>query len=167
MLVMRHARSPRETPTKAQAQPDNVNLERQLDAEGQAGATELGNALRALKVPVGTVLTSPTYRAIETVRLARLQPFATAAELGDGGQSMQPVTPAQGDWLKARAAQAPSSGNTLIVTHQQNLAAAFPEVGASVAEGEIVVMKPDGRGGSAIVARVLIDAWPRLLGAAR
>src|SRR5262245_46057389 len=72
VLVMRHARSPREAPTKDTANADNTRLERQLDEEGRRGAEELGNALRALRIPIGSVLTSPTYRAMETVKLARL-----------------------------------------------------------------------------------------------
>ena len=162
VLVMRHAQSPRETPTRDRAQPDNVNLERQLDEQGRNGATAFGNALRGLNVPVGGVLTSPAYRAVETVRFARLLPFRIAAELGDNGQSMQPVTPAQIEWLRARVAERPESGNTVIVTHQPNLAAAFPDWGSSMAEGEIAVMKPDGRGGSTLVRRLRIEEWTRL-----
>lgn len=162
VLVMRHARSPRETPARAQAQPDNGNLERQLDEEGRAGATAMGNALRRLEVPIGDVLTSPAYRAVETVRLAGLLPFTIVPELGDGGQSMTPVTAGQADWLRARSARPPGSRNTLIVTHQPNLAAAFPEWGAGVGDGEVVILRPDGRGGSVTIARVPIDQWPRL-----
>jgi phosphohistidine phosphatase SixA len=162
VLVMRHAKSPRETPTRDRAQPDNANLERQLDEEGRNGATAFGNALRALNVPVGTVLTSPAYRAVETVRFARLLPFRIVAELGDNGQSMQPITPAQIEWLRARVAERPESGNAVIVTHQPNLAAAFPDWGPSLAEGEIAIMKPDGRGGSTLVRRLRIEEWTRL-----
>jgi len=35
VIVMRHTSSPRETPSKQAANPDNVNLERQLDKAGQ------------------------------------------------------------------------------------------------------------------------------------
>jgi Histidine phosphatase superfamily (branch 1) len=69
VLVMRHASSPRQVPTKDTANPDNTKLERQLDEAGRRGATAMGDALRGLRIPIGTVLTSPTYRAIETVKL--------------------------------------------------------------------------------------------------
>ncbi len=60
-----------------------------MDESGRAGATSMGTALRRLKIPIGAVLTSPTYRALETVRLARLENPKTYNELGDGGgQSM-------------------------------------------------------------------------------
>jgi hypothetical protein len=51
---------------------------------------------------------------------------------------------------------------TIIVTHQPNLSRAFPDWGSHVADGEIVVLRPDGRGGVTILGRVPIDEWPRL-----
>src|SRR5688500_12423957 len=89
VIVMRHASAPREAPAKDAANRDNVTLERQLDAAGRAGATAMGEAIRRLKIPIGDVLTSPTYRARETVRYATLPAAKAFEELGDGGQSMQ------------------------------------------------------------------------------
>src|SRR5262245_8934084 len=66
VLVMRHGSSPGTLPTKEQAHPGNTTLERQLDEAGLRDAAALGNALRALKVPIGSVLTSPAFRARET-----------------------------------------------------------------------------------------------------
>ena len=162
VLLVRHASAPRETPTKEAANPDNPTLERQLDEKGRRGATALGEAIRALKIPIGEVLTSPAYRAGETVRFAQLPNPTALVELGDGGQSMQSATDAQGAWLKARVGQAPRSGNTVLVTHNPNLTKAFPDWGASVAEGETVVLRPDGKGGAAVIGRITIDAWPQL-----
>src|SRR4026209_1334991 len=83
VIVMRHASSPRETPNP---NADNVNKERQLDAAGRASATAMGKALRDLKIPIGDVLTRPTYRALETTRFAQWTSAKSAAELGDNGQ---------------------------------------------------------------------------------
>src|SRR5687767_4087700 len=63
VIVMRHASSPRTLPAAAQANADNKQLERQLDEAGRASARDMGEALRRLKIPVGEVLSSPTYRA--------------------------------------------------------------------------------------------------------
>jgi phosphohistidine phosphatase SixA len=87
VIVMRHASSPREVPNRQTANPDNVTLERQLDEAGRAASVAMGRALRDLKIPVGEVLTSPTYRALETVRLAQLADPRTQTELGDGGRA--------------------------------------------------------------------------------
>ena len=53
---------------KGVANGDNAKLERQLDETGRTGATAMGETIRALRIPIGVVLTSPTYRAMETVR---------------------------------------------------------------------------------------------------
>ena len=47
-----------------------------------------------LRIPIGDVLSSPTYRALETVRLGQFTTPQISAELGDNGQSMQGGTPA-------------------------------------------------------------------------
>ena len=158
VLVMRHASSPREVPTAATANADNPKLERQLDQLGRTGATDMGRALRALKIPIGEVFSSPTYRALETAKFAQLGNATPVNELGDRGRSMQGVGEADAAWLRARAAQTPSRGNTVIVTHMPNLTAAFPAWGA-VADGETVVVRPDGKGGVAVTGRIRIDEW--------
>lgn len=162
VIVMRHASSPGTPPTSETARPGNTGLERQLDAAGEAGSTAMGDALRALKIPIGEVLSSPTFRARETVRAARLPNVEIIDALGDNGQSMQGVTEAQAAWLRARVTQPPRAGNTLIVTHQPNLARAFPAWGGTVADGESVVLKPNGRDGVEVVGRIAIEDWPRL-----
>ncbi len=162
VLVMRHASSPREAPTREAANIDNPGGERQLDQAGRSGAIAMGDALRALKIPIGTVLTSPTYRTLETVKLARLDSPTSVAELGDGGQSMQGISETQAEWLRKQVTQAPRGGNTILVTHQPNLSRAFPEWGSTVAEGETVIVQPDGRGGITLIGRIPIEAWPRL-----
>lgn len=162
VLVMRHASSPRERPDEAAADAENPGLERQLDQAGRAGSAAMGQALRALKIPIGGVLTSPAYRARQTVMHARLANPTLVEELGDGGQSMQGVTERQTAWLLERVRDVPLAGNVLLVTHMPNLERAFPEWGSTVAEGEVVVLRPDGQGGAAVAARITINEWTQL-----
>jgi phosphohistidine phosphatase SixA len=162
VLLMRHASSPREAPSKEIANPDNANLERQLDEAGRQGATAMGEAIRVLRIPIGIVLTSPTYRAMETVRLARFESPIVATELGDGGQSMQGITDAQASWLRTKVTEVPRSGNILLVTHQPNLSRAFPDWGSGVEDGETVVIRPDGKGGISVVGRIRIADWSQM-----
>jgi phosphohistidine phosphatase SixA len=162
VIVMRHASSPREAPDAKTANADNVNRERQLDEQGRATSVAMGTAIRELKIPIGDVLSSPTYRALETVRLARLGTPAAIPELGDGGRGMQVSTKAQAAWLRNRVAQFPARGNTFIVTHFPNMTGAFPEFANDLMDGEALIFGPDGKGGAALVARVRIDEWPRL-----
>jgi phosphohistidine phosphatase SixA len=158
VLVMRHASSPRETPDKQTANADNVRLERQLDAAGRAGAAAMGKALRDLTIPIGEVLSSPTYRALETVKLAQLPSPEVHAELGDGGQSMQGATDAQGAWLRERVMHVPKGTNTIIVTHMPNIGRAFPEWGA-VSDGEVVILGSGTAESPRPLGRIKIEEW--------
>ncbi len=161
VIVMRHTSSPRDVPDKNSANPDNTKPERQLDAEGRTTATTMGKALRDLKIPIGEVFTSPTYRAQETVKYAQLGAPRLTEELGDNGQSMQGGTEAQAAWLRKRVTQFPTGTNTILVTHLPNIRGAFPQL-TDVADGEALVYGSDGKGGATLVARIKIEEWPGL-----
>lgn len=91
----------------------------------------------------------------------RTPPTAETTQPDNPGLDMQGVTAAEAAWLRTKVAERPASGNTLIVTHQPNLTRAFPGWGGSVADGESVVLRPDGRGAFEVVDRIPIDGWAR------
>jgi len=168
VIVMRHASSPQAVPDKEHANPDNVKQERQLDAAGRDSATAMGQALRGLNIPIGAVLTSPTYRALETVKYAGLRNPQTVEQLGDGGQSMAAVADAAAAWLRDRANQRPAAGtNTVIITHLPNITRAFPDWQPQVADGESVILRPASGGRAQVVSRVRIEEWPEMRQRAR
>jgi phosphohistidine phosphatase SixA len=164
VLVMRHASSPSAPPAADAAARDNRNLERELDAQGRASARAMGEAFRRLGIPVGVVASSPTYRALQTVRFAGLRHARAVPELGDGGQGMQaPAEQSRAAWLRSQVAAAPGAGtNVLLVTHAPNIVGAFAERARDIGDGEIMVFRPDGRGSADLVARVPIGQWPAL-----
>jgi len=163
VLLMRHASSPNTTPNKASADSENPKLERQLDKQGRSTARAMGKAIKALHLPVREVWSSPTYRARETVRLAALGNPQTFTELGDGGQSMQALQASPTAWLRTKVADAPPAGSDrFIVTHAPNIIGALGQSVSDIADGETLVFHPDGKGGSALVARIKIGDWPRL-----
>jgi phosphohistidine phosphatase SixA len=163
IIVMRHASSPRAVPDETTANPDNVNRERQLDEAGRASAAAMGTALRELGIPIGAVLTSPTYRAVETVRLAQFGTPAEIPELGDRGRSMQSVTEEDGKWLRNRVDQQPRDTNWIFVTHLPNIRQAWPQLATDLADGDALIFGQDGmNGGSAFVTRIKIEEWPGL-----
>ena len=166
VIVMRHTSSPREIPSKAVANPDNVTPERQLDETGRTTARAMGVAVKALGIPLGDVLSSPTYRAREMLKIAGLTKYKTVPELDEPASGMSMAGPGSsksGAWLKAKAAEPPRAGtDTLIVSHVPNIVGAFtPEV-KSLADGEALVLRPDGKGAAAIVAHIKIEEWPQL-----
>lgn len=163
VLLMRHASSPTAPPDKAIADRENTTLERQLDENGRNTARAMGSAMKKLRLPIGEVFSSPTYRALETARMAGLPQPRTFAELGDGGQSMRPLQASPAAWLRNMVSQAPPAGtDRMIVTHAPNIIGAFGANVADVADGEILVFRPDGNGDALLAGRIRIQEWPAL-----
>jgi phosphohistidine phosphatase SixA len=164
VIVMRHPSSPQTPPDKAAADPGNTQLERQLDDAGRKSAREMGDALRSLHIPLGEVLSSPTFRAQEAVRLAGWSGAKTATELGEGAQGMMANADAERSaWLRKKVADVPRSGtNTILVTHTPNLMGAFGQTAAGIASGEALIFHPSGRTEPELVARIKIEEWPKL-----
>ena len=163
VLLMRHASSPPNPPDSAAAEPDNTRPERQLDDTGKTTARAMGEALRRLGVPIGRVLSSPTYRALQTARLEGLPAPETFPELGDGGQSMQAASGGQGAWLRGKVADPPRANtNTVIITHLPNIRAAYAADASAIGDGEALVLRPDGKGGAQLLGRIKIGEWPAL-----
>jgi len=163
-IAMRHTSSPASAPSRAEADPGNTGLERQLDAAGRRSAADLGAAWRALRIPIGEVWSSPTFRARETVRLAGLPEPRLARELGDGGRSMQAAGPEQSAWLKAKVAEpTPAGSNRLVVTHAPNLTAAFGAEAEGLKDGEAMIFRPTAGGQARMLGRIAIEEWPKLV----
>jgi phosphohistidine phosphatase SixA len=167
VILIRHASSPGMPPDPVQAAPENVQHERQLDEAGRASARAMGAAFRRLRIPIGEVLSSPTYRALETARLAQFPAPQTLDELGDAGNSMSSdLAGTRGAWLRSRVAQVPKPGtDTVIITHYPNIKEAFADDAKDLAEGEALIFRPDKHGAASLVARVKVEDWPRLVSA--
>ena len=160
VIVMRHASSPRQRPDASTADPDNVNRERQLDEKGRRQAQAMGEALHRLGIPVGKVLSSPAYRALETARQMGFSDIDIADELGN--QGMRVSRKAYVAWLRADVVKPPASGNRLLITHGPNVVGAFPGYAAGMQAGEALIFHPDGKGGTVMVSRIQITDWPSL-----
>lgn len=160
VIVMRHASSPRAKPDAASAAPGNVDLERQLDDNGRATAKAMGEAIRRLRIPVGEVLSSPTFRAMQTARLLNLAAPTAVPELGDGGQGMREDREGtRSAWLRTKAGEpVPAQTNRLLITHVPNLRGAFGQAADGMDDGESLIIKPDG-GRAVVIGRVKIEEW--------
>jgi phosphohistidine phosphatase SixA len=161
VFLMRPANSPETPPTAAQAELGNVSHERQLDEHGRAAARVMGEVLRHLRIPVGQVLSSTAYRALETARLAQFPDPHTYDDLAEAG-----IGPEQIGSLRAQVAVLPAAGtNTLIITHLRNISAAFPSDTKELAEGEALIYRSNGKGSATLAGRVRIEDWPKLVSA--
>ena|SRR5690554_3275035 len=160
VIVMRHASSPRQLPDAATANPDNVNRERQLDEAGREDSRAMGEAFRRLGIEITEVGSSPTYRAMETARLAGFSEIDPRTELGS--EDLRESADAFARWLQEKVESTPTEGNILLITHGPNMSGAFSEHSAGMGEGEALVFDPNGNGEAVMVARIRIDEWPDL-----
>lgn len=164
VLLMRHASSPTTLPDKQSADPGNTALERQLDDKGRNSAIAMGHAIKKLGIPLGTVLSSPTYRALETVRLTAFGPAKTYPQLGDGGHSMQASAVSnRADWLREKVSEHPAPrSNVIIITQMPNIVTSLDGMANDLTDGETLVLKPEGNGKFDLVGKIKIEDWPNL-----
>src|SRR5690606_33548767 len=122
-------------------------------------ARAMGEALRRLDIPVAEVLSSPTYRAIETARLMGFEEVETPEELSNEG--MRDSSEAYAAWLREQTGTATGEGNRLLITHAPNMRAAFGEDADGMGEGDALVFKPNGEQG-VLAGRIAIAEWAGL-----
>lgn len=159
ILVMRHASSPRQAPTAAEANHDNRNRERQLDATGRSDALAMGASIRRLGISITEILSSPAYRTLETALLAGFEEVQVRDYLGN--QGMLNSSQAFADQLLDNLKNPPPLGNRLLITHSPNIARALPGLSLEVEQGEVLVIDPE-QSVAEPIARIPINQWSRL-----
>jgi len=154
VALIRHARAP------GTGDPPGFRLEecatqRNLSAQGREEARRLGQAFAERGVPTERVLSSRWCRALETARLAfgdlaRPEPALDSffGDREDEPEQTAAVRRVISEWRDR-------SGVLVMVTHQVNITAL---TGVFPAEGEILVVRPAGAGGFALVGRIRTPA---------
>jgi hypothetical protein len=141
---------------------DACATQRNLSEAGRAQAREIGEAIRALALPVGDVVASPFCRTLETGRLmfGRAEPSTVVRGFEGTNRANADYGP-----LRALLASPPKAGTLRVITSHGNpfRAIAGPP---HLDEGEAAVLKPAG-GGFVVVARIRRGDWPALVAAAR
>jgi phosphohistidine phosphatase SixA len=163
VIVMRHGATHQDQADTDPFNLANVDKQRQLNDAGRAKAREIGAAIKKLGIPIGQVVTSQYFRAIETGRLAFGEPQPTA-DVTEGGQVVTPIenNRRMAAMRKLVATAPPPGTNVAVVTHKPNIMDAFGKDWFDIREGEISIFKPDGAGGYRLVARVQADEWAKL-----
>jgi phosphohistidine phosphatase SixA len=164
VIVLRHGAT---NPDQADTDPlnfKNVAQQRQLNDNGRMLARSIGDSLRKLKIPVGSVHTSMFQRAIETGQLLGFGDVTPTADVTEGGLVVSPnENNRRMQALRKLAATVPAAGtNVFIVSHKPNIMDAFGKDWFDVREGEASVFKPDGSGGYKLVVRVQAEEWSRI-----
>jgi broad specificity phosphatase PhoE len=164
VIVVRHGATHNDQADTNPLDPKDVMHRRQLNDAGRAAAKAMGDALRALKVPVGQVTASQFQRAVETGKLLGFGEVTATADIAEGGLVVSPnENNRRAAALKKLAATAPPAGtNVILVTHKPNILDAFGKDWFDVREGEASIFRPDGKGGFTLVGRVQAADWPQL-----
>lgn len=142
VLLVRHAAT-----TPGIGDPPGFRLavcgtQRNLSAQGRRDAAAIGAAFRARGIPLGPVLSSRWCRCLDTARLA-FGRVEAAPMLDSMFQGSEAAGRAKVGEVLARVAgwrRLAGRDNLVLVTHDVNIRALVDE---SVAQGEIVVARPD------------------------
>lgn len=163
VIIMRHGATHQDQADTDPLNLANVAQQRQLNDAGRAKAKEIGAAMKKLGIPVGQVVSSQYFRAIETARLLGFGEPQPTPDVSEGGQVVTPIeNNRRTAALRKLAATAVPGTNVIVVSHKPNILDAFGKDWFDIREGEISIFKPDGAGGYRLVARVQADEWAKL-----
>lgn len=128
--------------------------QRNLTDKGREHARNIGAAVRALAIPISSVVASPMCRTVETAELA-FGPAERSLAVRDAGPA-PPGTPDRYAALRVLLSTPPSPGNAVIVGHAYPI---YTLIGGQyLDEGEAAVVRPQGAGFE-VVARVGLKEW--------
>jgi phosphohistidine phosphatase SixA len=160
VIYFRHAPTDVEGPGDEGADMARCETQRNLTAEGRRQSTQTGEAFRALRIPVGTVVTSPVCRCKDTAQLA-FGRFTVSDEIyvsvGADGAETRRLTNALRRMLSTRPAK---GTNAVIVSHMSNLheaAGIWPKP-----EGVAYVFRPLSNGDFEAIAMVAPEDWVKV-----
>jgi broad specificity phosphatase PhoE len=151
VVVVRHSYAPG-TFDPPDARLDDCSTQRNLDAAGRAQARRIGEAFRQHGIAVGTVLSSPRCRCLETARLA----FGRA-------ESWLPLQGALRDAelrqrlaaeIQSRVAAHRDGPPLVLVTHGSVVT---DLTGLDVRMGELVVLRPGDDGRYTAAGRLYVE----------
>jgi broad specificity phosphatase PhoE len=142
VILMRHAAAGPGLGDPAGFKLDDCKSQRNLTEAGRDEARRIGERIKAEKVPIARVYTSPWCRCRETAMLAFGQaedwePLSSFFDL----PHLEPDFSARVKKRIGGYGRRTLGGNVVMVTHNVNIAALTRY---SVAPGEMVVVKPDG-----------------------
>jgi phosphohistidine phosphatase SixA len=160
VMYFRHADTDHSREDQRPVRLDDCATQRGLSERGRQNSRAIGEAIRALDVPIGVVLASPLCRTVETAVLA----FGSAQRsmaTRDGGP--EPAgSPGRYAALRVLLSTAPSTGtNTVIIGHGYPYYSVIGHKGQMLEEGEAAIIRPHATSFEE-VARLGLKAWREL-----
>jgi broad specificity phosphatase PhoE len=157
VIYFRHGITDQTGANDEAAEMMKCETQRNLSAEGREQATQIGKAFQALRIPVGTVKTSPFCRAKDTAKLA-FGRFDVNNDLYFAIGTNASETKRFAESLRRMLSTAPAKAtNAVIVSHTANLreaAGIWPKL-----EGMAYVFRPLPGGKFEAIAMVPPEAW--------
>jgi phosphohistidine phosphatase SixA len=155
ILAMRHTHTDMNQKDEQGTNYDDCAKQRNLDAKGRSDAKAIGEAFKAIGIPVAVVYSSPFCRNKETAQLAFGEFSINPACMNEDGPSI-----AARNQLLGTAP--PAGKNVVLVTHKSALAASTGSTLDTLVEGGALVIKPKGDGTFELVHTIDMSDWERL-----
>jgi phosphohistidine phosphatase SixA len=159
VLYLRHTETDEATNDSDLSDMSDCSKQRVLSETGRESARKIGQAVAALKIPVGSVITSRYCRAKETAALIGFEKAAESADIDNDKGGTKEDSDNRAAALQKMLATAPEPGkNTLIIGHAPNIRKAAGLDFADIKTGEIAIFTPKAGGdGYDFVARIKQD----------
>jgi broad specificity phosphatase PhoE len=160
VLALRHAATDFSKPDDDLVVLSDCGTQRNLSAEGRAGARTIGRGVRRLKLRIGSVLASPFCRTKETARIAFGRFTVNTALLNTIVAEHDARWRRQIRSARRLLGTKPKPGTlTVLVTHGivvQDM------TGLTLEEGETLVFRPLGNSRFRLLGRILAGEWRTL-----
>jgi broad specificity phosphatase PhoE len=155
VVLLRHAATDMEQRDEIGAPLTDCARQRNLTEDGREDARLIGAVFRARGIPVGRVLSSGYCRCMETAQLAfgRAESWLALQE----ALTNRPLQEARLAEIRALAAEPPTDGNLVLVSHQYPIRLL---AGVKIGEGELLVLTPRGAGEFVIAGRIPLEELP-------
>jgi phosphohistidine phosphatase SixA len=157
VIFLRHTSTDRRARRDEAKDITQCDTQRNLNAAGREQATQIGAAFVALRIPVGTVTSSPYCRCKDTALLA-FGHFTVSEALHFAVGVDEDESKRFTESLRRMLSTPPEAGtNSVVVAHMSNFREAtgiWPK-----AEGVAYVFRPLGDGNYKVIAMILAPDW--------
>jgi phosphohistidine phosphatase SixA len=160
VILIRHMSTDSFVPGEGTHDDRDCASQRNLDERGKQEAKDMGAAFKSLGIPVGTVLTSPYCRCVDTGTLA-FGKGTPSEELAVFDELSAPEKEARGKLIRRLLNTAPADGhNTVLITHTGTLLYSFGL--QTRPEGIAHIFRPAEFGNAIYLGRVTPEQWSEL-----
>jgi phosphohistidine phosphatase SixA len=162
VILLRHTSTDSFVPGEGTHDDQDCASQRNLDERGKQEARDVGAAFKSLEIPVGTVLTSPYCRCVDTGKLA-FGKGTPSEDLAVFDELSGPEKEARGKLIRKSLNTVPADGrNTIMITHTGTLLYSFGL--QTQPEGIAHIFRPAEFGNAIYLGRVTPEEWSALAG---